>query len=90
MEKTCTTELITSTGKSIVTVRASNLNSQKILKNSLSNHLDKFTTMAILLNATSNKRTKANIVDKITQKLVINLDPPLPTFLTAIKLFFLI
>ena len=55
-----------------------------MLQNSLSNHLDKFTVTDILWKPTSKKRTKANIVVKPTQKLVINLAPLLPTFLAAI------
>lgn len=81
IEYTWTKELIINTGISIDTVKASNLKSQKILKNSLSNHLDKFTVTGILLKPTSKKRTKANIVVKITKKLVIIWDPLLPTFL---------
>jgi len=53
------------------TVNASNPKSQKILKNSLSNHLDKLIDTDIPLKPTSKKRIKAIIVVKITPKEVI-------------------
>jgi len=76
-----TNKEIIKTGINIDTVKESKLNPHKILTNSESIQVNNIIFTIILLNPTSQKIIKVNMVVIKTEIQVINLDPVTPIFL---------